>query len=109
MRSTHRAHYLVLLSPSLPPPPPPPPPTPLQALITDHVKVVFFTNATAYGDVPAGGPSGDGTGAGTDAAAKACSEVCSNTLDMLCFVKYKCWSKFGGFLGLLGGLLLGGT
>eukprot|EP00877_Chromochloris_zofingiensis_P011445 jgi/Chrzof1/6554/Cz19g00260.t1 len=78
-----------------------------QALITDHVKVVFFTNATAYGDVPAGGPSGDGTGAGTDAAAKACSEVCSNTLDMLCFVKYKCWSKFGGFLGLLGGLLLG--
>lgn len=38
---------------------------------------------------------------------KDCSVVCTNAVDVLCFVSNRCWSKFGGFLGILAGVIGG--
>lgn len=31
-------------------------------------------------------------------------QVCRNALDALCFVANRCWGRFGGFLGIVGGV-----
>jgi hypothetical protein len=70
----------------------------------DQAKVVFYTNATAYDTPPTGGNNQTGSTPG-NRTARDCSACKRN--EMSCIVRNRCWSKFGGMLGWMGGALLG--
>jgi predicted lipid-binding transport protein (Tim44 family) len=70
----------------------------------DQAKVEFFTNATMYDIPPTGGNNQTGSTPG-NRTARDCSACKRN--EMGCIVRNRCWSKFGGMLGWMGGALLG--
>ncbi|KAL6753619.1 hypothetical protein V8C86DRAFT_3019426 [Haematococcus lacustris] len=72
--------------------------------VVDQRLVQFYTNATVFDAQPSGGYNGTGDGVGTVRTKGNCSELCQNRLDVLCFMANRCWSKFGGFLGIFGGV-----
>jgi hypothetical protein len=76
----------------------------LQARRVDQTQVMFYTNATVYDETPIGGTN-DTASPPQDKTARDCS-ACGRT-QFTCLVKNRCWSKFGGMVGWMGGGLLG--
>ncbi|MEW5316239.1 MAG: hypothetical protein WDW38_007620 [Sanguina aurantia] len=76
-------------------------------IVTSQRQFFFYTNATVIDLTPTGGYNGTGSGNGTGKASVNCEEVCSNSLDIVCLVLHRCWSRVGKFSGLLSGLVGG--
>nr|BDU46980.1 generative cell specific-1 paralog [Pleodorina starrii] len=79
--------------------------SPGQGGVSGLMKMYSFSaNATImYNEVtPTNGTSGNDT-----SAAGSCKKVCKSAINVVCFMKNRCWSKVAVFLGILGGSAAG--
>jgi hypothetical protein len=80
-----------------------------QAALVASRQVLFYTNATAWQDVPAGGVEANrtgGVGDGDDGGKAARCQACAS-FNPACYLAKGCWGKLGGLLGMAGGGALG--
>lgn len=75
--------------------------------VSDKARVPFFTNATQWGELPAGGLKGGGDGVGARLSRAECAQACGALHNVRCHWRNKCWQRIGAFFGLIGGLVGG--
>ena len=79
----------------------------LQGQTTDSQTVLFATSTTQYNQeviqsTNSGAPPPPSTP--SSATALTCSARCGISMNIACYMRYKCWKLLGGFMGLIAGL-----